>query len=59
MLSSESLFAALFGTLLLGEVIGPLGLVGCGLILTAMLMVEIVPGLRRSKPIPVGNESVM
>ena len=59
MLSSESLFAALFGTLLLGEVIGPLGLLGCALILVAMLMVEIVPALRRSPSLRTGDESVM
>jgi len=37
-LSSESLFAALFGALFLGERIGWVGLTGCGLIFIAMLI---------------------
>lgn len=44
-MSSEALFAALFGFLLLGERIPPIGLVGCALIFTAMLAVELVPML--------------
>ncbi|MCP8893967.1 DMT family transporter [Shinella daejeonensis] len=44
-LSSEALFAALFGVLLLGERIGPAGYVGCAVIFAAMLAVELVPGL--------------
>lgn len=44
-LSTEAVFAALFGVAFLGEVIPPAGLVGCGLILAAMLMVEIVPSI--------------
>jgi len=43
LLSSEAPFAALFAFILLGERIGPSGLAGCGLILLAMLMVELVP----------------
>ncbi|KQT86025.1 DMT family transporter [Aurantimonas sp. Leaf443] len=42
-LSSEALFAALFGALFLGERIGPVGLLGCALIFSAMLAVELVP----------------
>ena len=42
-LSSEALFAALFGAILLGERIGPSGLFGCALIFAAMLAVELVP----------------
>ncbi|MCK5933710.1 MAG: DMT family transporter [Fulvimarina manganoxydans] len=50
-LSSEALFAALFGVLLLGERIGPSGLFGCALIFAAMLAVELGPiWLRRSQP---------
>ena len=45
-LSSEALFAALFGAALLGERIGAWGLVGCALIFTAMMAVEVVPALR-------------
>jgi drug/metabolite transporter (DMT)-like permease len=48
-MSSEALFAALFGTLFLGERIGVTGLVGCALIFTAMLAVELVPMLRAQK----------
>jgi drug/metabolite transporter (DMT)-like permease len=46
-LASESLFGALFGALLLGERIGTLGYVGCLLIFTAMVLVEIVPELTK------------
>ncbi|MEX6506590.1 DMT family transporter [Jiella sp. M17.18] len=42
-LSSESLFAALFGGLVLGERIAPIGFLGCALIFAAMLAVELVP----------------
>lgn len=46
-LSSESLFAALFGAIVLGERIGLIGLSGCALIFAAMLLVELVPELRK------------
>lgn len=39
-MSSESLFAALFGAWFLNERIGGVGLVGCALIFTAILLVE-------------------
>ncbi|HDZ71767.1 MAG TPA: DMT family transporter [Aurantimonas coralicida] len=45
-LSSEALFAALFGVILLGERIAALGLLGCALIFAAMLAVELVPMYR-------------
>jgi drug/metabolite transporter (DMT)-like permease len=48
-LSSEALFAAFFGVLLLGEVIAPLGYLGGAIIFAAMLMVEIVPELERDR----------
>jgi drug/metabolite transporter (DMT)-like permease len=48
-LSSEALFAALFGVLLLGETISPAGYVGCTVIFLAMLAVELVPELLRSR----------
>ena len=48
-LSSESLFGALFGAALLGERIGTVGYVGCGLIFVAMILVEIVPELTKLK----------
>lgn len=50
-LSAESVFAALGGFLLLGERLSPMGIAGCGLIIAAILMVELVPlYLRRRKP---------
>ncbi|WP_309083174.1 DMT family transporter [Chelativorans sp.] len=45
-LSTEAVFAALFGAMFLGERLPPAGLVGCALILSAILLVEIVPALR-------------
>ncbi|WP_295813217.1 DMT family transporter [uncultured Nitratireductor sp.] len=45
-LSTEAVFAALFGAIFLGERLPPLGLAGCGLIFAAILAVEIVPALR-------------
>lgn len=48
-LSSESLFGALFGALLLGERISLAGYIGCALIFLAMILVEIVPELTKSK----------
>ena len=54
-LSSEAPFAALFGFLALGERVRPIGLVGAGLILASMLIVELVPmlGRRASAATPV------
>lgn len=56
-LSSEALFAALFGVLLLGETIPPIGYTGCAIIFAAMLAVELVPenfkGTRRARTIEV------
>jgi drug/metabolite transporter (DMT)-like permease len=50
-LSSEALFGSALGALLLGETMPPLGYVGCALMFTAMLVVEVVPELaKRSKP---------
>ena len=48
-LSSEALFGASLGALLLGETIGPLGYAGCALMFTAMLAVELVPELTRRR----------
>lgn len=50
-MSSEALFAALFGAIILGERIGFSGYIGCLLIFAAMLGVEIIPMLRlRARP---------
>lgn len=48
-LSSEALFAAIFGALLLGERISPAGYVGCAVIFAAMLLVELVPEIFRKR----------
>jgi drug/metabolite transporter (DMT)-like permease len=42
-LSSETLFAAAFGALLLGERLSTTGLVGCGLMLAGVLLVQLMP----------------
>ncbi|MGN6582542.1 MAG: DMT family transporter [Rhizobiaceae bacterium] len=44
-LSSESVFAALFGAIFLGERVGARGFVGCVLIFVAILGVEILPAI--------------
>lgn len=46
-LSSEALFGAMFGALLLGEKLGMAGYVGCGTLFVAMVMVETVPEITR------------
>lgn len=48
-LSSEALFGALFGAVLLAETLPAIGYVGCALIFTAMLLVELVPELTRRR----------
>lgn len=42
-LSSETLFAALFGYLLMGDRLSAAGLVGCALILLSMLAIQLTP----------------
>lgn len=46
-LSSEAVFAALFGAIFLQERLSAWGLLGCALIFTAILIVELVPMLLR------------
>lgn len=48
-LSSEALFGALFGALLLDEKLGMVGYVGCGILFVAMVIVEMVPEIARWK----------
>ncbi|MET0519257.1 MAG: DMT family transporter [Burkholderiaceae bacterium] len=50
-LSAETLFAALFGYVLMGDRLSPAGLAGCGLILASMLVIQLLPlfGMRRSR----------
>lgn len=54
-LSSEALFGAFFGAIILGELLPPAGYVGCAIIFAAMLIVEIVPQLTRRKQVPAGS----
>jgi drug/metabolite transporter (DMT)-like permease len=48
-LSSETVFAALFGAWLMGDRLGATGLAGCALILLCILLVQIVPMLKTSR----------
>lgn len=45
-LSAETLFAALFGYLLMGDRLDAAGIAGCGLILVSMMGVQLLPVLR-------------
>jgi len=45
-LSSETLFTAAFGYVLMGDRLSPAGLLGCSLILGAMLLIQLLPMLR-------------
>ena len=56
-LSSESLFAALFGALLLGERLPPLGYLGAAIIFIAIVTVEAVPALRGKRAAATLRES--
>jgi drug/metabolite transporter (DMT)-like permease len=51
-LSSEALFGSSLAALILGETIPPVGYIGCALMFTAMLVVEIVPELTRRRTQP-------
>lgn len=51
-LSSEALFAALFGVLLMGDSISAAGYAGCAIIFLAMLATELVPELSKIKDRP-------
>ncbi|MBC8717034.1 MULTISPECIES: DMT family transporter [Brucella/Ochrobactrum group] len=57
-LSSEAIFAAMFGAIFLGDRLTFIGFIGCGLLFTAMMAVELVPMLwkRRAEPIPAAAE---
>lgn len=48
LLSMESLFAALAGWLLLQETMSPRGMLGCALMLAAMLLSQLAPLVRRT-----------
>lgn len=56
-LSSESLFAAVFGAIFLGERLPPLGYLGAAIIFVAIVTVELVPALRGRRATPILRES--
>jgi drug/metabolite transporter (DMT)-like permease len=49
LISTESLFAALFGAVFLGERLVTIGYLGCGLIFAAIILVELAPNLMKRK----------
>jgi drug/metabolite transporter (DMT)-like permease len=53
-LASEPAFAGLFGYLLADDRLSAISWVGAGLILAAILAVEIAPRLRPPRPLPEG-----
>ena len=53
-LASEPAFAGLFAYLLQGETLSLLGWTGAGLIMAAIVAVEVVPYLRTPRPLPEG-----
>ena len=53
-LASEPAFAGLFAFVLQGETLSALGWVGAGLIMAAIVTVEVVPYLRPVRPLPEG-----
>ena len=57
-LSSETLFAALCGYLLMGDRLNAYGIAGCGLIFVSMMGVQLLPMLKRlpHQPIPRKNQ---
>lgn len=46
-LSSEAVFAAVFGFLMMGDRLSPEGFFGCGLIISGILVVEIAPQVKK------------
>ncbi|WP_449414914.1 DMT family transporter [Ochrobactrum teleogrylli] len=56
-LSSEALFAALFGAIFLGDRLTFIGFIGCGMLFAAMLAVELVPMFwnRKAEPVPAAE----
>lgn len=60
-LSSETLFAAAFGYALLGERLNGAGLVGCGLMLACILLVQLLPlvGTLKRRQILTGQSNTL
>lgn len=52
-LASEPAFAGLFAWLLKNETLNAVGWLGAALIMTAIVTVELVPHLRRTRPVPL------
>jgi drug/metabolite transporter (DMT)-like permease len=52
-LASEPAFAGLFAWLLKGETLDAVGWLGAALIMVAIVTVELVPHLRRTRPVPL------
>ncbi|MDJ0614396.1 MAG: DMT family transporter [Rhizobiaceae bacterium] len=50
LISTESLFAAMFGAVFLGERLATIGYFGCGLIFIAILLVELMPRQEQKQP---------
>jgi drug/metabolite transporter (DMT)-like permease len=48
-MSLESVFAALAGAWLMGDRLGPTGITGCALIMAGVLLVQLLPMLRRNR----------
>jgi drug/metabolite transporter (DMT)-like permease len=49
-MSLESVFAAVAGAVLLGDRLSLVAMLGCGLILSGVVMIEVVPALSRRRP---------
>lgn len=56
-LSAETVFAALFGFLLMGDRLNAMGLAGCALILVCIITVQLVPLMAQGKLSPSGKQS--
>ncbi|MCD7898007.1 MAG: DMT family transporter [Planctomycetaceae bacterium] len=54
----EPVFSALFGFVVLGEVLSPYGYVGAALVLSSVLLATLGPGRRRLEPTPVSSAGV-
>ena len=52
LMSSEMVFAAIFGAIFMGDRLGAAGLAGCAIILAGILLVQLPPLLRRSPATP-------
>ena len=62
LISTESLFAALFGAMFQGDRLSGIGYLGCAMIFIAILVVELMPSRKKASPAkpakPIANQSV-